>query len=312
MQIIGHQNIQKFLKLALLKDRLSHAYLFYGPELVGKKVVAFEFISNVLKKNISKKQFEIIKNQIRQGIYPGVYIVSRNESAKNITIEQIRDLRKKLGLGSLNKSYQFALIDDASEMSIAAANSFLKLLEEPPERAIIILITKNKNLLPRTIISRCQLLKFNLVPLKDIENFLINNFNLNRNKAEEIASLSFGRPGMAVRFIQDPEFLEDYRKEVKSFLEILDADIVKRFNFVQKRYQSPNFLAWQIALRDLLLLKQNIKPENKFCLSRLKETVSKISFKQICDIYSKLEKVRYYFNKNVNRRLIIENLFVNL
>jgi len=312
MKIVGHQNILKFLKSVLERNKLSHAYLFYGPESVGKRTVALEFIANILKKNINEDQLNLIKDQLVRRVYPDFYVVSRLKNNRNITIEQIRNLKEKLSLSSLSESYRIALVDDASEMSIAAANSFLKLLEEPPNKVIIILLTKNKDSLPKTIISRCQLVKFDIVSLKEIKEFLLVNFDLNEKNAEEIANLSFGRPGLAIKFVQNLEFLENFKREIENFLELFTADLLKKFDFAQESYQSPNFLAWIVALRDLLLVKQGIEPRNKFCLNRLRELAKKISFNQICKLYFEIERVRYYFDKSVNKKLIIENLFINL
>ena len=145
------QNILDSFKKAVNSNRLAHAYLFCGPANAGKKDAAF-WLADFLKIN----SFDIL------------YIVPEKDK-KNISIKQIRGLKKHLSLSPYNSSYKFAIIDYAETMNLDACNALLKTLEEPSGNTILILITSKPDFLPKTIISRLQDVRFKDIPLDSKE-----------------------------------------------------------------------------------------------------------------------------------------------
>jgi len=164
--IIGHKNIVSFLEKSLKNKQIAHAYLFYGPKHLGKKTIAENFAEMLLGQPIVN--------------HPAIYFVKRerkekeNKMAQNISIEQIRELERKLSLSSFLNSYKIGIIEEAETMSIEAANSLLKTLEEPTPKTVIILLASNISVLPATIVSRCQVLKFLPVAKEKIYNHLLS------------------------------------------------------------------------------------------------------------------------------------------
>lgn len=140
--IIGHQHILNYLKKSIEKNRISHAYLFEGPEYLGKKAVALWFA-----KTLGCQK-------------PDITIVLTPADKKEISIEQIRELRRYLSLSSHSSPYKIAIIDEAEKMTDEAVNALLKTLEEPRGNAVLILITNTPSALPETILSRCEEIKF--------------------------------------------------------------------------------------------------------------------------------------------------------
>ena len=165
----------KILKQVILKQNFSNAYIFYGPEYVGKKNEAIKFISHIIYKNNFDPQ--LIK-KIRENNHPDYLLIEPtyllkanliNQSEINadikqknkpvIRVNQVRSIKTFLSRVSIEADKKFIVIDDAHLLNEAASNCLLKILEEP-SNGIFILITTKIDLIIETIISRCQKIKF--------------------------------------------------------------------------------------------------------------------------------------------------------
>ncbi len=141
MIIIGHKKQWEFLKKKLERNELSHAYLFAGQDQIGKKLFAKEFS-------------EFIGCR-----FPDLMIVL-SENGKEIPISKIREVQKFLSYKSYNGGFKIVVVDDAHLMNQEAQSCFLKTLEEPKGKTLLILISSKSDMLLPTIISRCQIMKF--------------------------------------------------------------------------------------------------------------------------------------------------------
>ena len=158
MNIIGHQKQWQYLKRSAESDRLAHAYLFYGPAKIGKKTLALEFA----KLLGAPTDLALVEPE-----------ASADEGEKAVIhILQIRELKSKLFLSAIDSGYKVAIIDEAPAMTADAQSALLKLLEEPKGKTILILLAQNLNQLLPTIVSRCQPLRFDLLPSQEIEKYL--------------------------------------------------------------------------------------------------------------------------------------------
>jgi len=168
MNIIGQEHILNYLKKSIEKNRVSHAYLFEGLEGLGTKVVALWFA-----KYLECQSQKAIKpcgvcqscKDIDKNRYPDLAIISIKDNKKEISIEQIRELKRHLSLSAYSGLYKIAIIKEADKMTSEAANALLKTLEEPQGNTVLILITSTPSLLPKTIVSRCEEIKFKTVSL---------------------------------------------------------------------------------------------------------------------------------------------------
>ena len=151
----------ELLKNAAKIGKLAHGYLFYGGTFEEMKNAAFG-----LAYFLKTSTFDIL------------YIVPL-EDKKEISIDQIRKARKHLSLSPYNSFYKFAIIDGAEAMNSEAANALLKTLEEPQGNTILILIASKPDLLPKTIISRLQEIRFKPLPLSKISDNFINQEHVN-------------------------------------------------------------------------------------------------------------------------------------
>lgn len=146
----GQEHILNYLKKSIKKNRVSHAYLFVGPEHSEKKEVALWFAESLGCQN------------------PDITEISVPENKKEISIKQIRELRRYLSLSPHSSPYKVAIIKEVERMTAEAANALLKTLEEPKGDAVLILITNIPSALPDTIISRCEEIKFRATSLDKI------------------------------------------------------------------------------------------------------------------------------------------------
>ena len=139
--IIGHEKQWDFLKKKFERNELSHTYLFAGQDQIGKKLFAKEFS-------------EFIGCR-----FPDLMIVLP-ENGKEIPISKIREVQKFLSYKSYNGGFKIVVVDDAHLMNQEAQSCFLKTLEEPKGKTLLILISSKSDMLLPTIISRCQIMKF--------------------------------------------------------------------------------------------------------------------------------------------------------
>lgn len=233
--ILGHERQIEYLEKVIRRGRIAHAYLFYGPEHVGKftvaKAVARSFFCKNFKGFASDSDECGDCRQIEQDIHPDVIIldiehtlVSKKETRKDIPIDDIRELKRKFSFAPEPGKWRIAIINEAEKLSAAAANAFLKLLEEPGEQSLFILVSHSRDSLFPTIISRSQSIRFSLVPDKVTCEFLEQKKE-SRDRRDFILKLVAGRPGIAICAREDPAYLakqEKMRNEVESILSCRD------------------------------------------------------------------------------------------
>ena len=167
--VVGQQSLTHTLKSAIASGRLAHAYLFCGPRGVGKTTCARIFAKTIncehptpegeaCNECPSCKAF----NEQRS------YNINELDAASNNSVDNIRDLTEQVRIPPQTGRYRVFIIDEVHMLSQAAFNAFLKTLEEPPEYAIFILATTEKQKVIPTILSRCQIYDFARITVPDI------------------------------------------------------------------------------------------------------------------------------------------------
>ncbi len=212
--ILGHQRQINFLKKILDSGKIPHAFLFSGQEKLGKRKIALEFSSWILKEPpISHPDFLLVEPK-----------------GETIQIDQIREINHHLSLTPFRSKYKIVILDSAHLMTIQAQNCFLKTLEEPKGNSIIILITPFSELLLSTILSRCQEIKFFPLKRKEIEDFLKNKKIKNKEKILEVCQ---GRPGVLFEILKDPKKLKEIEKIEKTLENFPQMAIFQKFNYLK-------------------------------------------------------------------------------
>ncbi len=307
--IIGQQRVRNFFKKALKSERLSHAYLFVGERGVGKEAIALELAKALfceksgacspepcpnctrvsklshpdlhfifpapgkVKDKAKEKINEAKRAQILKSVAANPYLRAELWANPMISIEKIREIRRKSSYKSFEGLGRIVIIVDAERMSEEAANSVLKILEEPPEKMYLLMISSRPNLLLPTISSRCQLIKFEPLKAAEIEQVLIENHNIEQEKARLTSRVASGSYRRAIELLDENlqemqnQSLEFFRKSVQSeFTQILYVDeVLKTCQRDLKKIKDllSLLLIW---FRDALVFRETDQPNQELLI----------------------------------------------
>jgi DNA polymerase-3 subunit delta' len=211
-QILGQERAKRFLAQVMAREKIPHAYLFTGISGIGKTTTAMALTMALNCREPVKGDscgHCISCRQIRNGNFPD--FVSIKPQGQNIKIHQIRDLNHELSFAPVSGSYRVIVLHQAETMTAEAANALLKTLEEPPPGNILILkATEPLNLLS-TIVSRCQRIPFQPLPMDDMTYWLVRQKGVDAEIAAVLARISGGSLGRALKMCDGNFF--DKRQE---------------------------------------------------------------------------------------------------
>lgn len=318
----------KFLSESVDSGRQAHAYFFVGPERVGKTRTALLLSQKILGApgnfSLSASEEEMVAKLSGNADFFITYR-ERDEKTeklkKNISVEQARDLISRMQMSSFLNSWKIAIIPEAESLSIEAANSLLKTLEEPKGKTIIILCAPSVESLLPTIVSRCQIVNFLPVPKEEISKSL-QILGATEAESENFSRLSFGRPGIAMEFFRDKEKFEEYREEVLRWRELALSSIAERFRKLEdwffkkgdvldkKEKIEFTLKIWNLLYRDVLYIVSGCEENlvNVFVKKDIIGLATRYEKNRIVDILSSIMLTKKYLGENVNPRLAIENL----
>lgn len=193
--IKGQEQAIHILQRAIQTQHIAHAYLFTGPEGVGKKKTALAMAQYL---NCTQQNKATIQScgqcascvQAQSGSQPDIIVLEPD--GNSIKIEQIRTLLSKVALRNYESNYKVILINDAHLMTEQAANCLLKTLEEPTDNTIFLLITSQVQKLPITILSRCQQVQFQALAPALIQELLHTLYPAQQSRIGLVATLSKG------------------------------------------------------------------------------------------------------------------------
>ena len=206
--LIGHARIIEDLKRLADEKQLPHGCIFFGPPRVGKKLVAVGLANYLENKNFSAGDKQIVLSDM---------LAADPDENKTIGIEKVLGIKQFLWQTPNRSSYRTAIITAGEYLSPEAQNALLKIAEEPPSSALIILVIDEPERLLPTVRSRFHKIYFSPVPEKLIKDWLIKELRCPELKAEKIASKSFGEPGLAWRLLKDEGF-QKLQREAEKFL----------------------------------------------------------------------------------------------
>lgn len=297
---IGNIKAVNLLNKAIENNKISQAYLFSGPESVGKFALAKIFANSIIsEKNIfkndtmspSKKEKSELDLII---IEPEIEEKKGIKKEKDIKIEQIRNAQKDLILYPYSGKKKVLIINNAHRMTVSAQNALLKSLEEPNKTSVIILVTHNDQAIISTIKSRCQKINFILADAEELKKILKDEKN------KEIVEFSMGRPGLALKMKENKEEFDARKKDFEEIKKFSSLGINERFSLAEKMAVN---LAETIKKLDFWIWIIRLESRKK------RQRKDFFNFKTIEKIEKALETIK---RTNANAKLVIENLFLEI
>jgi DNA polymerase-3 subunit delta' len=322
-QVIGQDKVLALLDYSLKANAIGHAYLMVGPGHVGKGTLAIN-----LAQALNCDGPELPCGQCRscqrilEGKHADVTPVGL-DSKTEIGIDDIRELQRLANLPPYEGKCKVFIIDEAEYLSTEAANSLLKILEEPPQRVVWLLLAAEEQRLLPTIISRCQRLELRPVPSEQVQETLVNSYNVDADKAKLLTQLCHGRLGWALSALTNDDILEQRSQRIAKLVTLLTASLGQRFAYAQelasqfsqnRRAGAEIMEIWLDWWRDLMLSKGGCKEAiiNVDYEIVLEEQARGLSLSEIQRFLVSLGLLQEVISKNVNPRLALEWLMLNL
>ncbi len=315
--IIEHDRQKEVLRLALKNQRLAHAYLFEGPEGIGKKLMALALARALFCESGAGCGECVACRKVDHLNHPDLHLLTAEGT--QIKIDQVRKIQQELALRPLEAKVRVCLIDGAETLNPAAANALLKTLEEPRPGTLMILLSAKPEMLLDTIRSRCQRLRFNRLPRARLAEILEHRLGLSEPEALVMAALTDGSFKKA--FGDNREFYLERRKYLlKALASLSTGSIFPLFELAQELAEDKEALPdildiFQSFYRDLLLLKHG-RPESELVNVDIREILyARSGTEQVPALLKKLESVeqaRFHLQRNVNRQLAMETMLMTI
>lgn len=304
--LIGHQRQWEFLKKTFKLGRIPHAYLFCGQKHLGKRTLASEFIKliNCQAPPPQEKPCQNCRSckDIGKNQHPDFYLVEPAEG--EIKITQIRNLNAKLSLCSFSAPFKTAILDEAHCLNQESQSALLKLLEEPRGRTLLILISEYPEMLLPTILSRVETIKFYPLPNQEIEN-CPGAEKISRDTLKEIVKFSFGRPGLALDFIQTPARLESQKKLESQILKMGKSDFASRFQYAKELSENPR------EIKEILEIW--LRFFRRVLLEEMKNLTPSYSLPKIRGALNNIQNINFLISTtNVNLKMALEILMLEI
>lgn len=307
--VIGHKDIIHFFDRARAEKRLAHAYCFIGQEHVGRRWVAKNLAASILGVPITKLAVTPDFVSVEQS-----FDEKKGKTNKDIEIEQIRHLQDMLQLKPYLGGYKVGMIDQAEKMNTKTANAFLKTLEEPSGKTILILIITDESQLPATILSRCQNIYFHPVVSGEIQEALVKKGVID-NQAGEIARLSHGLPGLAVEWSQHAEAYEAYKEDIQRFASLLGKPLAEKIKVIEPLLESgDDHIAARLRLKDMLSLWQLLLRDMTQIGKQIHTLPSqtRLSTGVYVEVLSRIDRAQTLLEENIHPRLLLEHILVRI
>jgi DNA polymerase-3 subunit delta' len=319
--IYGHHKQIGMLQKALAQKRVGQAYIFSGPDAVGKKTLALEFAQVLNCKKVDEfhdacgQCSSCLKAQ--HGNHSD--IISVQADGQFIRINTIRDIQEQMRFKPREGRLRVFIIAEADRMNEQAANSLLKTLEEPSAANLLILITDRPYSLPATILSRCRHLRFNPLPRDTVAGFLMDRLVMDKSQALLLAGLSGGSIGQAL--LQNGEAMVAYRADMRQILTAATKkDPFSLLSLASFLGQDKNEIKRGLDIlntffRDALVLKETREAQmliNQDNTPFIASLVSRLSGEQILQNIARVENARETMELNVNKSLTLETMAFKL
>lgn len=317
--IVGQDWAVALLRRGLETGRMAHAYLFSGPPQIGKTLLA-RTLAQALNCDQPDPPCGKCPScvKIERQVHPDVRLIEGEGTSGSIRIEQIRALQRDAVLSPYEGRRRVFVLRRMDLATVEAANCLLKTLEEPPQQVTLILTAVEADLLPSTVVSRCQRLDLRPVARQQIEAVLQAQ-GLPAEKARLVARLSGGRVGWALQAAQDQVVLDRRRQALEQLASLLAADRVDRLEYAHKVSRDAAACydlveLWATWWRDLLVLRGHGEDHllNVDGAGDLRSWAGQGSVSSAWSVLAALQATAAQLQANVNARLAMEGLLLKL
>jgi DNA polymerase-3 subunit delta' len=328
--VVGHDWAVRLLAGALAHNRAGHAYLFTGPDQIGKMTLARAFAAAL---NCQAEPGERPCGHCRacrliaEDKHPDVRVILPEVSergALSIKIDAIRRLSQDLSLSAYEGRYKIALLKRFDTANANAANAFLKTLEEPPANVVLLLTARESDALLPTITSRCRTVSLRPIPAALIEEVLMTRpyevgHGVKPDEASLLARLADGRLGWAIRAHEQPALLQERAAQLEALHKALAGSLVARFaqaeTLARKADALPALLrVWLSWWRDVALLAYDRRPDAPVSNIDQVEQIHALARQwprpKVLAALRQTETALRQLDQNANARLVLENVLL--
>lgn len=320
--IIGQEQIKEHLQSALSTGKVSHAYIINGEKSSGKEFIAKVFAA-ALQCETGGTDACGECHSCRQAMtdnQPDIIRVG-HDKPNTISVDDIREqINSDVAIKPYSSPYKIYIMNEAEKMTVQAQNALLKTLEEPPEYAVLMLLTANVNSLLPTIISRCVVLNMKPVADSQVRKFLMEKMQVTDYKAEVCVAFARGNIGKAKALASSEDF-EVVKSEALSLLKyVQDMELYEIIAAVKKigeyKLEINDYLdIMAVWYRDVLLFKATSDVNHLVFreeLQTLRRVAQRSNYEGIERVIEALDKAKNRLNANVNFELTMELLFLEM
>lgn len=322
--VVGHKNIIQYIGDAVKTDKVSHAYILNGEKGSGKKLLANLFAMSLQCQNREEDGDACGKcqscKQTINGNQPDIIRVT-HEKPNTVSIDDIREqVNNDILIKPYSSKYKIYIIKDADMMTVQAQNAILKTIEEPPEYAVIMLLTENAEVLLPTIRSRCVMLKLRNIRDQLVKMYLMEQMEIPDYKADVCVAFAQGNMGKAIMLATSEHFNEIKEEAIHLLRNINEMDMNDLVQAVKRcaayKLEINDYLdVIAIWYRDVLIYKATRNVDRVVFsdqLKYIKERTNKSSYEGIEIILDALEKAKARLKANVNFELTMELLLLTI
>lgn len=320
--IVGNEEIIKHFQDSIQNDKLSHAYIINGEKSSGKALIARIFASTVQCEERGTTPCGVCHScvQAESRNHPDIIWV-QHEKPTVISVDDVREqITNDVSIKPYSSPYKIYIVKDAQLMNPQAQNAILKTIEEPPEYAIIILLTTNSNRLLPTICSRC--VQLNMKPVRDrlVIDYLVKHENVDEDRARFCAGFAFGNMGKAIRLARTEAYDEIIKDTIWLMTYLYEMDMTEVIDAVKtmtKYKLEINDLLDLIMVwyRDILLVKVTASPDQVMFKNQylvLSKQASHVSYEGVECVLKALDKAKVRLDANVNFDTVMELLLLTI
>ena len=324
-ELIGHKWATDLLAEQVVNQRVRHAYLITGPRGVGRRTLALWLAAALNCTQPTETGYPCGEcrscKRIREMLHPDLAIVEAEREGGTLRVEQMRDLQHGLALSPYEAKYRVAILKRFEEANENAADALLKVLEEPPEKVVLVLTASGVDQLLPTITSRCEVLHLRPVGVPELAAALAKMLEIPAEQAEQLAKISGGRPGYAVRLANQTEEAENRQRWMNDQLDLLVSDRLQRFNYSEKLAKTKDrelaierLMIWISFWRDVLLRSSGAKVaiSNVDFQEQIERLSAKYDMHQVYRFISELEYTVMLLKRNANLKLALDVLLLDL